>query len=270
MKSNYPALSNHLIESNLDRLQLTVEQIAGIVDGLPESAYIHATMWYEGSIFKAAQRAGYLISKSGENVTFFKGVKQLPHSATKTHSRQVTRLNTILEIGEAVSNIHTYHDTTEEGVHTRYRSWVYCFIAFRDNRHDLEQINYLCLHLAWYLASWGMLRNSFLLNRDYLVHESLVRTLLSGKFEALFHDNYSDDNIHLVMEASNAIRESYSGGSVTPTLITKILLGVFGCCPAYDDFFIYAARKYRVCSGTWGMRSLTQLWYYYEDHRNEL
>ncbi|MDI2587255.1 hypothetical protein OR571_09100 [Psychrobacillus sp. NEAU-3TGS] len=38
--------------------------------------------------------------------------------------------------------------------------------------------DHACLHLAFYLASWGMLRNSFLLQRDYKVHQKFLRNVV--------------------------------------------------------------------------------------------
>lgn len=34
----------------------------------------------------------------------------------------------------------------------RFKSWEYCYTAFG----NLDSVDYLSLHLAFYLASWGM------------------------------------------------------------------------------------------------------------------
>ena len=269
MKSNYIALTNYLNEKNTDTVQLTVNEIEKIVEFLPASAYNHSPPWYGGTIFKYAQNAGYRISKSGTLVTFFKSDKPVKNKIY-AHYNCFPKLDTTLKIGDALDSIIKYHHTTKDDMHTRYLSWVHCYKTFSENRHDSDKLNYLCLHLAWYLASWGMLRNSFLLNRDYFVHEQLVKALISGEYELLFDSNHTAETIPLIIDASNMVKNSYPGGSVTNTLVTKILLGVFGCAPAYDDFFVYTARKHKVCSGTWGINSLSQLWYYYESNKDEL
>ena len=47
--------------------------------------------------------------------------------------------------------------------------------------------DYLSLQLAFYLASWGMYRgSSFLLQKDYKVHEAVVKELLDSKYNCLF------------------------------------------------------------------------------------
>ena len=42
------------------------------------------------------------------------------------------------------------------------------------DRKDESKTELLCLHLSCYLASWGMLRNSGLMNYDYFVHKPFI------------------------------------------------------------------------------------------------
>ena len=72
-------------------------------------------------------------------------------------------------IDELISAAQTFYDdacATENG---RSRSWEHCYRVFRDARTDPSpDYDYLSLHLAFYLASWGMYRgSSFLLQKDY-------------------------------------------------------------------------------------------------------
>ncbi len=78
-------------------------------------------------------------------------------------------------------------DTAEEYIklekepNHRYRSWEHCFRAFSDKKDvtDNKTIDYLSLHLAFYLASWGMYRGSSnLLQKDYRIHIPIVRIIL--------------------------------------------------------------------------------------------
>ena len=112
-----------------------------------------------------------------------------------------------------------------------------------------------------------MLRNSFLLNHDYFVHKTIVQKLTSNKFELLFDSEQTSKIIPLTLGASEAIVKACPRNNVSQTLITKILLGVFGCAPAYDKFFRDAAKKYGICSSQWGERSLQSLWHYYTHHQ---
>ena len=51
----------------------------------------------------------------------------------------------------------------------RFASWIHCYDAFGDENLDNNQ---KALHLAFYLASWGMYRGSSgLLWKDYTIHD---------------------------------------------------------------------------------------------------
>jgi hypothetical protein len=279
--NKYIALTKYLLNCGLGCVSLSFKEIDELVGGLPQSAYDYPAPWSDGH--GGPLSYGWLNAGFSASVDFhrkkatFKRTANAPinplnkgidpnHSVSRPFSKVQ------LAIGKAKKNILKYHETTLEGIHTRYLSWVHCYKAFRENRNSPDKKDFLSLHLAWFLASWGMLRNSPLLDRDYLVHRPIVEVLVSGKYEAFFQNGHTPDLIDLIMDASKTIRESYVGisvPSVSDTLITKILLGVFGCAPAYDRFFIFAARKYNICSGSWNEDSLRSIWQYYEQHREE-
>lgn len=48
---------------------------------------------------------------------------------------------------------------------------------------------------------------------------------------------------------------------------TKILLGVFGCVPAYDRYFKKAVKIYNVCSSDFNEKSLSQLYSFYNENK---
>ncbi len=142
---------------------------------------------------------------------------------------------------------------------SRYLSWEHCYIYFQNNikntalnekRIDEEILNNACLHLAFYLASWGMLRgSSFLLQHDYKVHIPLIKNIIINPiYKKLWEFNFNSDNkeieifLNLLFDKEigliNSIKASYSNGYPTDTLATKIIMGIFGCIPAYDRFFI--------------------------------
>jgi len=78
------------------------------------------------------------------------------------------------------------YDTLRQFQNDRYQSWEHCYMAFHEafenkkaGKQDEVDIDKLCLHLAFYLASWGMYRgSSFLFRCDYKVHEEVVQSLL--------------------------------------------------------------------------------------------
>ena len=58
--------------------------------------------------------------------------------------------------------------------------------------------------------------------------------------------------------------------SVSPVLITKILLGTLGCVPAYDTFFGIGAKYFGLKEDRYKKESLLELADFYEEHNDRL
>lgn len=138
----------------------------------------------------------------------------------------------------------------------REKSWEHCRRFFLENRNNPEQNDTMCLHLACYLASFGMYRNSFLLENDYKIHSNVVEKLcsiedkywhfdpfiisaneldeslvyLTGEIRDVLSTSYSDIKRKTSMTNNNANRSI-----ISDTLITKVLMGTLGCVPAFDE-----------------------------------
>ena len=68
------------------------------------------------------------------------------------------------------SSVEKYLSNMVQDSNHRFKSWEYCYTAFG----NLDSVDYLSLHLAFYLASWGMYRGSCgILWKDYTIHEIL-------------------------------------------------------------------------------------------------
>lgn len=172
-----------------------------------------------------------------------------------------------LDIDTAVDAIKRYHYSIDSN-YTRYKSWEHCYNAFKAYRHDKDRIELLCLHLSCYLASWGMLRNSVLINYDYLIHKEFVERIADTKYDKLYSENFR--GINLIEEIVDLINNAYPTTiSKTDTFTTKILLGVFGCTPAYDRYFKRAVTSYNVSGGSFNGKSLIDLYSYYEMYFDE-
>jgi hypothetical protein len=132
------------------------------------------------------------------------------------------------------------------GAHHRYRSWEHCFRYFQRSRPQIiaADRDHAALHLGFYLASWGMYRgSSFLLQHAYTAHLSAIDQVIAPQFTALWDREFGADEdldlMPLIDSAIDGIRASYAPlGSATDTLVTKVLLGTFGCLPACDRYFI--------------------------------
>jgi hypothetical protein len=160
----------------------------------------------------------------------------------------------------------------------RYASFDYCFNyfqSFRDTRNvrqlaSPQSMQLSCLHLGFYLASWGMYRGSAeLLQKSarYLVPvvELIASTdrliLTSGETPwDIDLDCYTETNIDLLLLAAARIRDVRP--AMSDTLITKIMLGVFRNVPAFDDNFRYGCKVARICA-TFGKKSLNEIREFY-------
>ena len=131
----------------------------------------------------------------------------------------------------------------------RYASFDYCFNYFQSFRDEdrvddiccPKDIQQSCLQLGFYLASWGMLRgSSFLLNKSAKFHGRLLEAVvgLDEKLWIVDVDSYTDENIGLLLEAAEVIRNALGEHNrPSDTLVTKIMLGIYGNIPAFDSFF---------------------------------
>jgi hypothetical protein len=131
----------------------------------------------------------------------------------------------------------------------RSASFDYCFNYFQSFREEgrigkLAEPSHMevsCLQLAFYLASWGMLRgSSFLLGKNVRFYQPLILGIATfdKRIWTIDADSYDDDNIGVLFACREMIVESLGRDhKPSDTLVTKIMLGVFGNVPAFDNFF---------------------------------
>lgn len=106
------------------------------------------------------------------------------------------------------------------------------------------------LHLAFYLASWGMYRGSSdLLSRDYKILVPVVRFLKdeAGKStweDCIFAEKHKPEDLAKSLKEladglsaklkEKLVRPGKNQVNVSDTLLSKILLNTLGCVPAFD------------------------------------
>lgn len=190
-------------------------------------------------------------------------------------------------IDELISAAQTFYDDARANENGRSRSWEHCYRVFRDARTDPSpDYDYLSLHLAFYLASWGMYRgSSFLLQKDYKVLSPVVEKVLKPEYDCLFGlactDVRNGDVWKLLKKLSDDIADHFDpirnevagrvvASPVSPVLITKILMGTLGCVPAYDRFFVDGIKKYKVTTQEYSRKSVRKLAEFYEAHNDRL
>ena len=191
-------------------------------------------------------------------------------------------------IDELIDAAQTFYDDARRDENGRSRSWEHCYRVFRDARTDPSpDCDYLSLHLAFYLASWGMYRgSSFLLQKDYKVLSPIVEEILKPEYDCLFGvacaDLRNNDVRAQLKKLSDYIADYYFrpirdevagravASPVSPVLVTKILMGTLGCVPAYDRFFEEGARHLGLEKKSYNEDSLLELANIYEAHNDRL
>ena len=274
-------LRNYLTyNSNNEEIVLSLSEIENIVCGkLPDFSYKkpgHNRFWYNDYNNNPTYAhywldAGYYAHCDIDNgiVTFSKSV--IKRKATKNEKPIKRVYHANLDINTAIDAIKKYHYSID-GEYTRYKSWEHCYNAFKKYRHDKDKTEFLCLHLSCFMASWGMLRGSKLIEYDYFIHKDFVTEISNSKYDRLYDDSF--ENNDLINELVDLINKLYlrkiskkakitENYRLSDTFVTKILLGVFGCVPAYDRYFKSAVSHYKVCSRSFNEHSLIDLYSFY-------
>ncbi len=147
------------------------------------------------------------------------------------------------EIKKCLTNYPSNLDPNE-----RYASYDYCYNYFR-SFVDLNQTSELasdankqnsCIQLGFYLASWGMYRGSSQLLQKSAKELEKVIKVIAATDPALFKidvDNYDKKTIRQVLDLKDRLQNAFTHPATT-TLLTKTMLGVFGCIPAFDSYFV--------------------------------
>ena len=194
-------------------------------------------------------------------------------------------------IDQVIDAINEFRKELHDDPEGRFHSWEHCYKRFHEARieRDNNTVDYdnLCLHLAFYLASWGMYRgSSFLLQKDYRIHKPVVRLLLNPQYDCLFSLNCCELEKEEIQEKleklqsaikneyakiRKAVKENEVQHEMSNTLITKILMGTLGCVPAYDRFFIDGVKELNVTTGNYSIKnSLLPLATFYKNNYDAL
>ncbi|MEI6524090.1 MAG: hypothetical protein WCO37_11415 [Bacteroidota bacterium] len=138
--------------------------------------------------------------------------------------------------------------TSKSNLEDRYTSFDYCYNYFKTNHNYTFDIEKSCLTLGFYLASWGMFRgSSFLLQKNARHFRQTIEYIstLDKTIWDIDVDNYDEDNIEKIIEIYREIkgRLILNSENADVTLVTKVLLGVFGFIPAFDQYFCNTFRS---------------------------
>ena len=277
----FSRFTDYLRNTDSDFLTLSFSQIEEILGfKLPPSAYLYEAQWANTESHSLSMSwilAGFhscRLDLAKQNISFsrvdFTSKKHEPSLSTKA-----------LSIEEAKGSILTYYHESLSDPNGRYLSWNHCYNAFV--RKPIRDYDFLALHLAFYLASWGMYRgSSFLLQKDYKIHIPVVKIILEKKYNPLrgisAENLFDAAMLDLLDELGKRIYEEYASqkpsfegrtNEASETLITKILLGTLGCVPAYDRYYCEAVKKYGISSSIYNRESVQQIAQFYLSYKQE-
>ncbi|VVP63723.1 hypothetical protein PS907_00603 [Pseudomonas fluorescens] len=165
-------------------------------------------------------------------------------------------------------DVNRYAQTYYQNIQTspgneypRLKAWEFLYEYIWDESRprwaDLiseEQIDTTALHIGFYLANWGMFRGSseLLQNSNLDLMKAVAKKLFTGQGPELLELSMNDfaadaPNLMYNQKLLDAVLGSLetlpTDVSWTATLKSKILMGVWGECPALDRFYIAACRK---------------------------
>ena len=127
----------------------------------------------------------------------------------------------------------------------RYSSFDMCYWYFYHNRGKLigKKLEESCLHLWAFLGSWGMItRGNALQGKSYSYLKKTIEFINKNpKYYAskIDSNNYVLEMMDLYKGLKLALNLSQKSQK---TLISKIMLGVFACLPAFDQYVCETLR----------------------------
>lgn len=164
----------------------------------------------------------------------------------------------------------------------RERSWDLCFSYFRAHPRSTETMETSCLHLGYYLASWGMLRgSSFLFRETNLLHYQRAIEVIEKHDKNLREWDVLDYRDPVKCEQFGSawadLREALlPEGGHGLTLVSKVMMGAWGCIPSFDTYFVATFKGLAETRGerrAWnraGTDALDMLHHVYEQHADEI
>lgn len=143
----------------------------------------------------------------------------------------------------------------------RYTSFDYCYNFFKLTNDLTIDIEKSCLVLGFYLASWGMFRGSSFLLQHSVNHFRTIIEYVNSLDKEVWNidvDKYDKNNIELIKNIYKEVRNRLiPSGNADLTLVTKVLLGVFGFIPAFDSYFCESFRA--ISNGRCGFRRVNEV-----------
>lgn len=160
----------------------------------------------------------------------------------------------------AIKNVQL--ELVPKGRYNRLKSWDECYLFFQkhysqlsEEHIDSDALDLATTQLAFYLASFGMYRGTDLLQCSRYVLEPVIKDVFGKVREHQLRPWQTKFDPKTVQELRDTVDKTLrdtlrdkagrKNANVTPTLSSKILLGMFACTPAYDQFYQQGIKYFK-------------------------
>lgn len=164
----------------------------------------------------------------------------------------------------------------------RALSWDFCFNYFSDLERVKKDREASCMQLGYYLASWGMLRGStYLFKNTNARHYLQVLDVIERYTPEMHHlhpSTFGEQSSQDLLVATYKELESalLPKGRRGITLVTKVMMGVWGVFPSLDSYFmqtfkpIAESRGKRAGFTRFGVNTVELIGEFYSEHQKEI
>ena len=125
-------------------------------------------------------------------------------------------------------------------INSRYSSFDLCYLYFKTNKGKLtgNKLHLSCLQLWAFLGSWGMItRGNALQKKSYASLKEAI-TFINDNPQYYRVDLGHSDYVTNILDLYKGIKKALNLKQKNQkTLITKIILGFYGICTAFDTKF---------------------------------
>ncbi len=153
----------------------------------------------------------------------------------------------------------------------RYSSFDLCYSYFINNKGNLVGANMetSCLQLWAFLSSWGMVaRGNALQGKSYASLKDVIQFINNNPqfyLSKIDSNNYVDEMAALYLGIKKALNLTQASQK---TIITKIMLGVYACIPAFDQYVCETLRTSTI--GDLSQRNIQSIVSLYNNHKQQI
>jgi len=190
------------------------------------------------------------------------------------------------DINHSIDRLYGTHAKTDSH---RLLAWERCYKYFYDNKDILQYRITLTdktpeepmLHLAAYLANWGMYQgDTFLLKTDYTIYGDVLYEMLKKDYKNLWtkcrdidavagKSNERKEFAETLTGVSAKIKEIWKGYNASDLLVTKMLMGTYGSILGYDRLVVEGLKQHGI-SPNFCKESIHNLLNFYLMNKEEL